>query len=109
MRVKDCKKCKHCERKTWSSYYKPMNYHAIGMSHAYAYCDKYKVRVSEVHGCKEERNMTTKEVKAKMEKLADQIDDYLEKLEETGKYGTDKYEELLYISGGLHELAEMEI
>ena len=53
--------------------------------------------------------MTVQQVKDRIEKLADQIDDYLEKLEETGKYGTDKYEELLYISGGLHELADMEI
>lgn len=37
----------------WSSYHIPQSYHAIGMSHAYAYCDKHDMRVSEVRGCKE--------------------------------------------------------
>ena len=46
MKVQDCKNCEYCKRKTWSTYYKPNNYHAIGVSHAYAYCDKYKKRVS---------------------------------------------------------------
>lgn len=53
MRVKDCEKCKHCKRRVWSSYHIPQSYHAIGMSHAYAYCDKHGMRVSEVRGCKE--------------------------------------------------------
>ncbi|MCM1236794.1 MAG: hypothetical protein NC489_42500 [Ruminococcus flavefaciens] len=53
MKVKDCEKCEYCERRTGSDYYKPINYHAIGMSHAYAYCNKHKMRVLEVRGCKE--------------------------------------------------------
>lgn len=53
MKVKDCEKCKHHERRTWSDYYQPMNYHAIGMSHAYAYCKKHGCRCLEVKGCKD--------------------------------------------------------
>lgn len=53
MKVQDCKNCEYCKRKTWSTYYKPNNYHAIGVSHAYAYCDKYKKRVLEVKKCDE--------------------------------------------------------
>ena len=53
MRVKDCNGCEHCKRKVWSDYYKPTNYHAIGMSHAYAYCEKYKERVLNIKGCKQ--------------------------------------------------------
>lgn len=41
------------EVKIWLGYYKPNNYHAIGMNHAYAYCKKHKQRVSEVKCCKE--------------------------------------------------------
>ncbi len=53
MKVKDCEKCKHHERRTWSDYYQPMNYHAIGMNHAYAYCKKHGCRCLEVKGCKD--------------------------------------------------------
>lgn len=53
MRVKDCENCKYKRRKVWSTSYKPMAYHTIGMSHAYAYCDKYKCRVSCVKKCDE--------------------------------------------------------
>lgn len=56
MKVKDCQDCKHCKRKVWSQYYKPNGYHAIGMSHAYAYCEKHKKRVLEVKQCKELQN-----------------------------------------------------
>lgn len=51
MRVKDCENCKYKRRKIWSTSYKPMAYHTIGMSHAYAYCDKYKCRVLRVKKC----------------------------------------------------------
>ena len=54
MRVKDCKGCKHLKRRVWSTYYKPMAYHAIGVSHAYAYCDKYKDRVLKIKECNHE-------------------------------------------------------
>lgn len=52
--------------------------------------------------------MTIRQVKEKIEKLADQIDGYLMELERSGKDNTDKYETLLYISGGLHELVEID-
>ena len=54
MRVKDCQGCKNLTRRVWSSYYKPMAYHAIGISHAYAYCEKHKDRVLNVKNCKED-------------------------------------------------------
>ncbi len=53
MKVKDCRMCKHCKRKVWSTYHIPNGYHAIGMSHAYAYCQKHGCRCLEVKGCKE--------------------------------------------------------
>ena len=53
MKVKGCRGCKHCKRKVWSSYYQPNGYHAIGMSHAYAYCEKHESRCSAVKGCKD--------------------------------------------------------
>lgn len=54
MKVKDCRHCKHCQRRTWSQYVKPNNFHAVGFTHAYAYCTKHQARVSEVKKCKEQ-------------------------------------------------------
>lgn len=51
MRVKDCRGCEFCQRRTWSQYHEPKNYHPIGFSHAYAYCTKHRKRVSEVKKC----------------------------------------------------------
>ena len=51
MRIKDCAKCEKCERRVWSDYHVPKNYHPIGMSHAYAWCAKYKKRVSQIKKC----------------------------------------------------------
>lgn len=51
MKVKNCRNCKHCIRKVWSSSYKPLNYHTIGVSHAYAYCALKKTRVLSVKSC----------------------------------------------------------
>lgn len=51
MKVKDCQGCKFCKRRVWSHYYLPNNYHAIGMSHAYAYCEKYGERCLEIKKC----------------------------------------------------------
>ena len=51
MKVKDCRKCPHCKRRTWTSYYRPRGYHAIGMTHAYAYCALYKERVRKIKVC----------------------------------------------------------
>lgn len=51
MKVDYCKNCQHYKRKVWSSYYKPAGYHAIGVSHAYAYCERHKTRCLEVKNC----------------------------------------------------------
>lgn len=53
MKVSDCRDCKHCKRICWSHSYQPLNYHAIGMSHAYAYCAKHEKRVLQVKNCKD--------------------------------------------------------
>lgn len=53
MKVSICEKCKYYRRKTWSTYYKPSNYHAIGVSHAYAYCTKCKERCLNIKKCSE--------------------------------------------------------
>ena len=50
--------------------------------------------------------MTVKQVCKEIEKLADKIDDYLGKLEQEGKDNSEKYHNLLYIAGGLRELAD---
>ena len=51
MKVKDCKKCPKCVRRTWKDYYVPRNYHPIGMTHAYAWCTLHKKRVRDVKNC----------------------------------------------------------
>lgn len=56
MKVSDCRQCKFCTRRTWSHYYKPNNYHAIGMSHAYAFCERYGKRAANVKHCETVRN-----------------------------------------------------
>ncbi len=53
MKVSICEKCKHCRRRAWRTYYKPNNYHAIGISHAYAYCEKHKERCLKIKECLE--------------------------------------------------------
>lgn len=52
MKVSKCEKCAHYRRKTWSTEYTPANYHRIGVTHAYAYCEKHKKRCLEVKKCK---------------------------------------------------------
>ncbi len=56
MNVRKCEKCESYERRRWSSYYQPNGYHAIGMTHAYGYCRKYKARCLNVQKCTEKRN-----------------------------------------------------
>ena len=51
MKVSKCEKCQHYQRKVWSTYRKPKNYHAIGVSHAYAYCTKHKDRCLKIKHC----------------------------------------------------------
>lgn len=51
MRVKDCKKCPKCTYRKWKDYHVPKNYHPIGFSHVYAYCEFYKKRVLDVKKC----------------------------------------------------------
>lgn len=53
--------------------------------------------------------MTVKQAKQMIEDLADEIDEYLQKLELNGKDKSDKYHALFYLSGGLRELAETEV
>lgn len=53
--------------------------------------------------------MTVQSVKNKVEKLADEIDKYLGELERNNKTNSNKYETLLFISGGLRELIEAEL
>jgi hypothetical protein len=53
MKVADCEKCKHHERRTWSHPHYCANYHTIGMSHAYAYCTKHCKRCADVKKCDE--------------------------------------------------------
>ena len=48
MKVSYCEKCKCYERRKWSDYYVPKNYHPIGMSHAYGYCRLLCMRCSEI-------------------------------------------------------------
>lgn len=52
--------------------------------------------------------MTVKQVKNKIEELADKIDNFLEKLEYEGRTESKNYEHLLYIAGGLRELLDSE-
>ena len=56
MKVSKCTKCSFCKKRKWSSYHDPANYHPIGMSHIYAYCDKYKERCLDVKNCEEANN-----------------------------------------------------
>ncbi len=53
--------------------------------------------------------MTPRQVKNKLEKIVNEIDEYLYELEQEGKDNTEKYEQLLYIAGGLHELIDTEV
>lgn len=62
MKVKQCERCEKYERRVWSQYYEPRNYHPIGMSHAYGYCKHHQERCSNVKKCnrKEEINVDSK-------------------------------------------------
>ena len=53
MKVKNCEKCPHCVRRVWTDYYKPLNYHAIGINHAYPFCEKHGRRVLDIKRCDE--------------------------------------------------------
>ena len=55
MKVKDCRMCPYHERRVWHTYYRPRNYHAIGMTHAYAYCTLHQKRILKVRNCNENR------------------------------------------------------
>ena len=46
-----CRRCKHLKERRWVQRYKPNGYHAIGMVHAYAYCEKHGERVSKIKEC----------------------------------------------------------
>ena len=52
MRVKDCERlCDKHQRRTWSHKHYSAHYHAVGMTHAYAYCLKHQKRCREVKSC----------------------------------------------------------
>ena len=51
MKVSECVKCKFYQRRVWTRYYKPLNYHAIGNNHAYGYCTAYDKRCFNVRKC----------------------------------------------------------
>lgn len=51
MKVSECKKCVYCQRKTWSSSYKPAGYHTIGVTHAYHFCRVQQIRCMNVRDC----------------------------------------------------------
>lgn len=48
MRVSNCRKCEFHSERRYSTYYEPRNYHPIGMSHRYAFCELTKRRCSDV-------------------------------------------------------------
>lgn len=52
--------------------------------------------------------MQVSEIKKKLGKIADEIDSYLGELERSGKDNTTKYDRLLYISGGIRELIDLD-
>lgn len=51
MRVSDCMECEHYQRRTWSAAYHPVDYHVIGMTHAYGFCRLHDLRCSNVKSC----------------------------------------------------------
>ncbi len=53
MRVKNCRSCMYCKNKRRITRYKPSNYHAVGIVHVYAYCDKHQKRVLDIKKCDE--------------------------------------------------------
>lgn len=52
--------------------------------------------------------MTYKQIQKRIAKLADELNVYLGELESEGKDTSKNYEALLFIAGGLEELAEKE-
>lgn len=45
MKREDCKSCEFFRERRWVQRYEPNNYHAIGMTHIYGWCDKYGERL----------------------------------------------------------------
>ena len=56
MKVSNCENCIHSQKRRWSSYYEPKNYHPIGMSHVFMVCCLNNKRALEVRKseCKKE-------------------------------------------------------
>lgn len=48
MVVSKCEKCVCYERRTWTTDYKPANYHRIGVSHSYAFCKLFNQRCGDI-------------------------------------------------------------
>ncbi len=51
MKVQKCQECKYYKRLRWSHSYKPSGYHAIGMSHAYGFCELHNKRCLDIKNC----------------------------------------------------------
>ena len=51
MKVNDCKNCPYFKIGRWVTYHQPNNYHAIGITHRYGYCKKYKQRCLKIKNC----------------------------------------------------------
>ena len=51
--------------------------------------------------------MTYKQIQKRIGKLADEIDDVLGDLESKGKDTSNNYHAMLYLAGGLRDLADM--
>lgn len=56
MKVSKCKRCIYSIRKRYSTYHTPRNYHAIGISHAYYFCELLQKRCLDIKKseCKKE-------------------------------------------------------
>lgn len=51
MKVEECQKCNHYQRRTWTSSYKPQGYHRIGVTHVYGFCTIYNNKCLNIKKC----------------------------------------------------------
>ena len=58
MKVSECRSCPYHTERRWTTVYKPAHFHAIGVTHVYAYCKKYDKRCLEVgtSKCRQKNN-----------------------------------------------------
>lgn len=48
MKVAKCKKCFYCLKKRYSTYHTPNNYHPIGITHVYYFCELFNKKCLDV-------------------------------------------------------------